>query len=87
MDISADILNVGHHGSKTSTSMDFLEAVNPRYALISCGEDNAYAHPNSFVIKKLEKKNVSIYRTDTDGSIVVVTDGTKEGIEVKKMGK
>lgn len=87
MDISADILNVGHHGSKTSTSMDFLEAVNPRYALISCGEDNAYAHPNSFVIKKLEKKNVSIYRTDTDGSIVVVTDGTKEGIEVKKMEK
>lgn len=87
MDISADILKVGHHGSKTSTGMDFLETVNPRYALISCGENNDYGHPNSFVMKKLEKMNVSVFRTDTDGSIVVVTDGTKEGIEITTKGK
>lgn len=80
IDVSADILNVGHHGSKTSTSMDFLEKVNPEYALISCGEDNEYGHPNSFVMEKLQKKKVRVYRTDLDGNVVLKTDGTKEGI-------
>ncbi len=82
MDISADILDVGHHGSRTSTSMDFLEKVRPQYALISCGEDNDYGHPNSFVMKKLQKKNVKVYRTDLDGNIVLKTDGTKKKIIV-----
>lgn len=82
IDVSADILNVGHHGSKTSTSMDFLEKINPEYALISCGEDNKYGHPNSFVMEKLENQNVRVYRTDLDGNIVLETDGTKEGIMV-----
>lgn len=82
IDVSADILNVGHHGSKTSTSMDFLEKVNPEYALISCGEDNEYGHPNSFVMEKLENQKVRVYRTDLDGNIVLETDGTKEGIMV-----
>lgn len=82
IDVSADILNVGHHGSKTSTSMDFLEKVNPEYALISCGEDNEYGHPNSFVMEKLENQKVRVYRTDLDGNVVLETDGTKEGIMV-----
>lgn len=82
IDISADILNVGHHGSRTSTSMRFLEEVNPEYALISCGEDNDYGHPNSFVVEKLEKRKVKVYRTDLNGNIVLKTDGTKSGIRV-----
>ena len=82
IDVSADILNVGHHGSKTSTSMDFLEKVNPEYALISCGEDNEYGHPNSFVMKKLQNQKARVYRTDLDGNVVLETDGTKEGIMV-----
>lgn len=82
IDVSADILNVGHHGSKTSTSMDFLEKVDPEYALISCGEDNEYGHPNSFVMEKLQNQKVRVYRTDLDGNIVLETDGTKEGIMV-----
>ena len=82
IDVSADILNVGHHGSKTSTSMDFLEKVNPEYALISCGEDNEYGHPNSFVMEKLQNQKARVYRTDLDGDVVLETDGTKEGIMV-----
>jgi len=82
IDISADILKVGHHGSKTSSSMDFLEAVDPEYALISCGVDNDFGHPNSFVLKKLEKREAEVYRTDIDGDIIIRTDGTKERIEV-----
>lgn len=82
IDVSADILNIGHHGSKTSTSMDFLEKVNPEYALISCGEDNEYGHPNSFVMEKLQNENARVYRTDLDGDVVLETDGTKEGIMV-----
>lgn len=82
IDVSADILNVGHHGSKTSTSMDFLEKVNPEYALISCGEDNEYGHPNSFVMEKLQNQKARVYRTDLDGNVVLETDGTKEGIMV-----
>ncbi len=87
IDISADILKVGHHGSKTSSKMEFLEAVDPEYALISCGVDNDFGHPNSFVLKKLEKRKAKVYRTDIDGNVIIRTDGTKEGIEVLTSGK
>ena len=63
-----DILKVGHHGSKTSTSKEFINTINPRYALISVGEDNKFNHPNQNVIKNL--KNTKIYRTDQDKSIM-----------------
>ena len=82
IDVSADILNVGHHGSKTSTSMDFLENVNPEYALISCGEGNEYGHPKSVVMEKLQNQKARVYRTDLDGNVVLETDGTKKGIMV-----
>ncbi|MBP3463329.1 MAG: MBL fold metallo-hydrolase [Clostridia bacterium] len=87
IDISSDVLKVGHHGSKTSTGKDFLEAVNPTIALISCGEDNEYGHPNSFVMKKLENQEIDVYRTDTDGTIVLKTNGSIEETEVIKLGK
>lgn len=75
IDISADVLKVGHHGSKTSTKMEFLEKVNPQYAVISCGEDNNYGHPNSFVMKKLYKQGAEVHRTDLEGTIIIETDG------------
>lgn len=75
IDISADVLKVGHHGSKTSTKMEFLKKVAPQYAIISCGEDNNYGHPNSFVVKKLYKQGAEVYRTDLDGTIIVEVDG------------
>lgn len=66
-----DILKVGHHGSDSSTSEDFLEAVNPEIALISVGANNSYGHPSDDVIDRLERRGIDIYRTDRDGEIIL----------------
>ena len=74
-DISADVYKVGHHGSKYSTSQDFFKAVNPTYAVISCGENNSYGHPHAETLNTLRKKGVAVYRTDEDGTIIATSDG------------
>ena len=66
---------LGHHGSSTSTSEEFLKVVSPSLALISCGKDNDYGHPHKETIEKLEKYNISYERTDIKGTIVVGSDG------------
>ncbi|HEY4516144.1 MAG TPA: ComEC/Rec2 family competence protein [Candidatus Paceibacterota bacterium] len=73
--LNADILKVGHHGSKTSTSDLFVKAVAPEYAVISSGKENRYGHPTLEVLKILENNNVKILRTDTEGRIVFGSDG------------
>ena len=75
VDIQAQILKVGHHGSSSSTSEKFLEAVKPNYAIISAKIGNTYNHPAKKVMKLLEKKNISVYRTDESGTIVMTTNG------------
>lgn len=65
----ADILKVGHHGSDTSTSEDFIKHLQPDYALISVGENNSYGHPSKKVLETLEKENVQIFRTDQHGAV------------------
>lgn len=74
-DLSADVLKVGHHGSHTSTSEDFLNAVNPQYAVISCGKGNDYGHPHKEVMERLQAKGIPVYRTDEAGSIICTSDG------------
>lgn len=74
-DYSADILKVAHHGSNTSTCNKWLEAVNPDYAVISCGIDNSYGHPHSETIDLLEDNEIEYYRTDLLGDIVFESDG------------
>lgn len=69
-DIQADVLKVGHHGSKTSSTRAFIEKVNPNFALISCGVKNRFGHPNTETLVTLQKKNVQILRTDQNGMIV-----------------
>lgn len=76
-ELSADLLKVGHHGSRTSTSDKFLEALSPNIAVISCGEGNSYGHPHIETVEKLSMSVSFIYRTDIVGSIVIVTDGEK----------
>lgn len=76
-DLKCTLLKVGHHGSDTSTSEDFLKAVSPKYAVISVGEGNSYGHPSEKTLLMLEKYNVEYYTTEKEGSIVFVTDGTK----------
>lgn len=76
-DISADVYKAGHHGSKYSTSKDFFKAVNPKYAVISCGEDNSYGHPHAATLNTFRTNGVSVYRTDEDGTIIATSDGKK----------
>ncbi len=75
IDISADVYKVGHHGSKYSTSKDFFEAVDPFYAVISCGEGNSYGHPHAETLNTLRTSGVMVYRTDEAGTIIASTDG------------
>jgi len=79
--VKADVLKVGHHGSETSTSKEFLNAVSPDYAIISAGKDNKYNHPHDTTLEKLNKAGVKVYRTDKLGTIIMTSDG--ENISVK----
>lgn len=74
-DVSADVLKVGHHGSSSSTSYQWLRAVTPEYAVISCGKDNNYGHPHEETLSKLKDADVKTFRTDENGTIVFATDG------------
>lgn len=76
MDISADVYKVSHHGSDTGSSEAFLGAVSPTYAVISVGEDNSYGHPAARVLNDLRSAGVEVFRTDEQGTIVAVSDGT-----------
>ncbi|MFD2115534.1 ComEC/Rec2 family competence protein [Paenibacillus yanchengensis] len=73
--LTADVLLVSHHGSNTSTSAPFLQAVKPTYAIIQSGKDNKYGHPNHDILKRLKQANVSVFRNDRDGHIVISSDG------------
>lgn len=70
-----DVLKVGHHGSHTSSTEEFLDAVNPEFAVISVGYANSYGHPNRDVLERLEEHHTEIFRTDQDGLITIRTDG------------
>ena len=74
-----DALKVGHHGSKTSSSKEFINEINPKYGIISVGNNNRYGHPNKEVLENL--KDSKIYRTDQDGSIMVKIKNNKLKIE------
>lgn len=73
--IKCDVLKVGHHGSSTSTSYRFLYEADPSVAVISCGEGNSYGHPHEETMSRLNDAEVTVYRTDLEGSIVLFCDG------------
>lgn len=75
-DLSCDVLKLGHHGSKTSSTEDFLNKTNPKVAVISCGYNNKYNHPNKIVLKRLMEHNIKILRTDLHGNIILKCDGS-----------
>ena len=74
-----DVLKVGHHGSKTSSSKDFINEIKPKYSIISVGKNNRYGHPNKEVLNNLEDSK--IYKTDQDGSIIFKIKNNKLKIE------
>ena len=83
-DITSDVLKVGHHGSNYSTTEEFLNRVNPKYAIIQVGKDNKYNHPTKETLKKLNERSIKIYRTDKNGTIKLTSDGTDIEIETIK---
>jgi competence protein ComEC len=72
-----DVLKVGHHGSRTSSTEEFLNTLHPDFALISVGYGNSYGHPNRDVIERLRAHHASVFRTDRDGLITVRSDGRR----------
>ena len=83
--LSATVLKCGHHGSETSTSQPFLDAVRPQYAVISCGVDNDYGHPDQVTLDRLEAAGAEVFRTDLQGTIVAFTEGS--GVTMTALGK
>lgn len=79
----ATVLKVGHHGSISSTTLEFLQAVSPIYAVISTGAGNDYGHPHQETLRKLAERDIVTYRTDQDGTIVFTSD--KESLSVKTL--
>ena len=74
-DISADVYIVDHHGGSTSSMDIFLDAVSPRYALVSCGLNNEYGHPSMEALQRLKNHGISLFRTDLQGTVVLYSDG------------
>ena len=82
-DIKSDVLKVADHGSSYSSTDVFLDRVKPYYAVISVGKNNIYNHPSNKTLEKLNKRNIKVYRTDLDGTIVFTSDG--ENLSVKAL--
>lgn len=76
-DLKSDVLKVGHHGSKTSTSAEFIKAVSPQIAVISCGSGNSYGHPHKETTELLKRCGVTYFRTDEQGTVTVYSNGSK----------
>lgn len=74
-DIQSDVLKIGHHGSSSSTSKEFLNKVNPKMAVISVGKNNDYGHPHKETISSLKNKGIKYFRTDEEGTITLESDG------------
>jgi beta-lactamase superfamily II metal-dependent hydrolase len=79
-DVQSLILKVGHHGSRTSTTPAFLDAVRPSIALISVGAPNPFGHPDAQIIQRLEDAGAAVYRTDLHGAITLATDGARVSV-------
>lgn len=83
-DLSATVLKVGHHGSDTSTSYPFLREVMPQYAVISVGAGNSYGHPTEAALSRLRDADVTVYRTDLQGTVICESDGERVAFSTER---
>ena len=83
--LRADVLKLGHHGSRTSSRPPFVDAVAPRLGVVSVGAGNTYRHPSTETLETFTARGIPLLRTDLEGTIVIVTDG--QGIEVRAGGQ
>ncbi|NHN30343.1 ComEC/Rec2 family competence protein [Paenibacillus agricola] len=87
VDLSATVLGVGHHGSKSSTSLAFLKQVNPKYAVIQSGKDNNYGHPEKTILSRLTKAGAEVFRNDLQGTVTLVSDGNQVSVATERKAK
>ena len=85
-DVRCDVIKAGHHGSRTSTGYRLLYEAQPKYAVISCGADNEYGHPHDDTLSRLRDADVTVYRTDLNGTIVCRSDGVDLTFTTEKEG-
>lgn len=83
-DLKSDVIKIGHHGSESSTSKELLDGVQPKYAIVSVGQDNSYGHPVQSILDRLESAKTTIYRTDLQGDITIVSDGSRLAVYTEK---
>ena len=83
-DVNADIIKVGHHGSNTSSSLNFVNRVSPKYAIISVGSKNQYQHPHKEIIKRWQQVGAQVLQTDLHGTIIAQSDGFNLQIKTEK---
>ncbi len=87
LNLKANVFKANHHASTTSNSKEFIEKVNPTYAIIQVGEGNSYGHPHTEILELFQQNNITVYRTDRNGNIVLTTDGKTIDFEVEKGSK
>lgn len=75
IDLTADVIKIGHHGSSSSSSKEFLDSVNPSIAVISCGTSNDYGHPHGSLLSELSGRKITVYRTDRNKDILLISNG------------
>ncbi|WP_288678802.1 ComEC/Rec2 family competence protein [uncultured Clostridium sp.] len=86
-DLKADVLKLGHHGSHSSTSEQFLKAVDPSIAIVSCAKDNKYGHPHKETMSNLKKAGITVYETFRDGDITISSNGKKLDVKLHSENK
>ncbi|MGU8269941.1 ComEC/Rec2 family competence protein [Clostridium perfringens] len=86
-DLKADVLKLGHHGSYSSTSEEFLKAVDPSIAIVSCAKDNKYGHPHKETMSNLKKAGITVYETFRDGDITISSNGKKLDVKLHSENK
>jgi beta-lactamase superfamily II metal-dependent hydrolase len=82
--LRANVLKVGHHGSRTSSSIEFINAVGPTYGIMLLGDENRYGHPHQEILDRLGAANIRLYRTDIHGTIIITTDGVQLNLRTAK---
>jgi competence protein ComEC len=82
--LKCDILKVAHHGSKSSSSEAFLDAVKPRIAVIQCGRNNFYGHPHKQTLERLEDRGIRVFRTDISGAVGIDIHGENISVDLYK---
>jgi beta-lactamase superfamily II metal-dependent hydrolase len=86
-DVRAEVLKVAHHGSRYASGAAFLDAVAPRYAVISCGVGNDYGHPHEQTLQALAARHIEVHRTDLEGDVTMTTDGSAVVVQAARGGR